>query len=228
MRRRGSPRKSDGQALVEFALVFPIALLLILGLIVLGLYVFYQQEVTNVAREASRYASIHSSTSPCPTASWRDPQAPGYNYPLYPFHCDGPNRPGDPYPWPRMTEKARSSAWGLEASKVILNACWSGYVRPGSAPGTLADELPIDPSSGVPNSFRQCTIDGVDPVSGAGGLDCRSRMTSATDDRSSDKPGNQVTVYACYRWTPPLAGLLMIPSQITLRAVITEVIQRQQ
>jgi hypothetical protein len=53
-------------------------------------------------------------------------------------------------------------------------------------------------------------------------------MTTVTDDQASDKPGNQVTVYACFRWSPPLAGLLLIPSQVTMRAVITEVIQRQQ
>ena len=219
-------KRSRGQALVEFALVFPLALLVIFAIIVIGLYVFYQQEVTNIAREASRFASIHSSTSACPTASWRDPQAPGFNYPVYPFHCDGPNNPNDPYPWPRMTEHARASAWGLDPSKVYLNACWSGYIPPGTT-GYQADFPPLD-VSGTPNQFVQCTIDGIDPTSDAGSLDCRSRMTTPTDDPASDIPGNQVTVYACFRWTPPLAGLLLIPSQITIRTVLTEVIQRQQ
>jgi hypothetical protein len=224
--RRRKP--SNGQALVEFALVFPLALLLIFGLIVIGLYVFYQQELTNIAREASRHASIHSSTAACPTASWRDPQAPGFNYPSYPYHCDGPNNPNDSYPWPKMTAHARASAWGLDASKVHLNACWSGFLRVGSPPGSLADSPPVDSPSGLPNTFMQCTIDGHDPTVDAGSLDCRGRMTTVTDDQASDKPGNQVTVYACFRWSPPLAGLLLIPSQVTMRAVITEVIQRQQ
>ena len=221
-------RRSHGQALVEFALVFPLALLTIFAIIVFGLFVFYQQELTNIAREGSRFASIHSSTSACPTASWRDPQAPGFNYPLYPFHCDGPNNPNDPYPWPRMTEHARRSAWGLDATKVQINACWSGYAPPGSLPSYLADDPPVDAVTGLPNVFVQCAIDGLDPTTSAGSLDCRSRMTTATDDSASDKPGNQVTVYACFPWTPPLAGLLMMPSEVTIRAVITEVIQRQQ
>lgn len=226
MYRKLRRRRSRGQALVEFALVFPIVLLVIVGIIVFGLFVFYQQEVTNVGREAARFASIHSSTAVCPTASWHDPQAPGFNYPPYPYHCDGPNNPNDTYPWPRMTDYARSSAWGLDASKVIVNACWSGYIPPGSV-GQQADFPPVD-ASGSPNSFAQCTIDGFDPTTSAGSLDCRSRMTTATDDRASDKPGNQVTVYVCFRWSPPMAGLLMMPSQVTIRAVLTEVIQRQQ
>jgi hypothetical protein len=220
-------RRQRGQALLEFALVFPLALLVIFGIIVIGLYVFYQQELTNVAREASRHASIHSSTAACPTASWRDPQAPGWNYPAYPFHCDGPNNPNDALPWPKMTAHARASAWGLDASKVHLNACWSGYVPPGGV-GLYQADFPSVDGSGTPNTFVQCTIDGLDPTTTAGSLDCRSRMTTAADDPASDVPGNQVTVYACFRWSPPLSGLLLIPSQITMRAVITEVIQRQQ
>lgn len=222
--RRGRPR---GQALVEFTLVFPLVMLVIFGIVVFGLYVFHQQELTNVGREAARFASIHSSTSACPTASWKDPQAPGWNYPAYPLHCDGPNRPGDPYPWPRMTEYARASAWGLDSSKVQLNACWSGYVPAGSS-GYQADFPPVDPATGTPNDFVQCTIGGINPATAAGSLNCQSRMTVPADDPASDVPGNQVTVYACWKWTPPLAGLLAMPNQITIRAVLTEVIQRQQ
>jgi hypothetical protein len=229
MRRLSMRPRSRGQALVEFALVFPIALLVILAIIVIGLFVFYQQELTNVAREAARFASIHSSTSACPTASWKDPQAPGWNYPKYPYHCDGPNNPNDAYPWPKMTNHARASAWGLDSSKVRVNACWSGY-RPSGAPAPYpqADFPPVDPVSGTANTFVQCSIDGQDPTTQAGNLDCRNRMTGSGDDAASDLPGNQVTVYACFIWTPPMAGLFAMPNQITIRAVLTETIQRQQ
>ena len=37
-----------------------------------------------------------------------------------------------------------------------------------------------------------------------------------------------VTVYTCFVWTPPMAGFVFIPNQVTLRAVITEALQRQQ
>jgi hypothetical protein len=225
MMRRRTDNRTRGQALVEFALTVPIAALVIFSVVVLGLYVFYQQQVTNVAREAARYAAIHSSTAACPTSSWREPQAPPSSYGG--GLCDGVINPADPYPWPRMTEHARSYAWAVAPSLIHINACWSGYVPTGTT-GYQADFPAVDPTTGTPNDFDQCTIDGVDPIADSASLDCRTRMTTAADDPASDIPGNQVTAYACFRWSPPLAGLLMIPSQITIRAVITEVIHRQQ
>ena len=62
-----------GQALTEFALVFPLFLFLLFSIISFGLYVFYNQQLTNAAREAARYAAVHSSTSQRPTVSRLDP-----------------------------------------------------------------------------------------------------------------------------------------------------------
>ena len=61
-------------------------------------------------------------------------------------------------------------------------------------------------------------------------------QTDRTDTGSSASPGgaearvvaNRVTVFACYQWSPPMAGFLLIPQTITFRAVISEPIQRQQ
>jgi hypothetical protein len=39
---------------------------------------------------------------------------------------------------------------------------------------------------------------------------------------------NQVTVLACYNWQPPMAGFLLIPQTVTLKAVITETLEYQQ
>jgi hypothetical protein len=39
---------------------------------------------------------------------------------------------------------------------------------------------------------------------------------------------NKVAAYACFEWNPPLAGFLLIPETVTLRAVVSEPIQRQQ
>jgi hypothetical protein len=231
-------RDRKGQALVEFVLVFPIAVLLIFAIIVFGLWIFYQQQLTNVAREGARFAAIHSSTALCPTSGWRDPQAPPTTYRRFPLSCDGPNNPADSFPWPSMTKQARSYAWGLNPSVVWLNACWSGYAPSGTVINSpqdyseasgfpRSDQPPID-NLGSPNVFAPCTINRIDPVNNSGALGCGIRMTSAADDPSSDIPGNQVTVYACFQWTPPLSGFLMIPSTITMRAVITEIIQRQQ
>jgi hypothetical protein len=233
-----SRERGKGQALVEFALVVQVALLLVFGIISVGLWVFYQQQLANVAREAARHAAIHSSTAVCPTASWRDPDAPPASYPLYPFHCDGPEDG-----WPKMVAHARTSVWGTDPGRVHVNACWSGYVRPDVNVSSFIDEnghpdysaaagFPIADhpaeETGLANQFVQCAIGGIDPIADAAGLACASGLTSAADDPASDIPGNQVTVYACYEWAPPLAGFLLIPSNITMKAVVTEVIHRQQ
>jgi len=60
LRARGSSR---GQALVEFAFVLPIFLLLLFGTIDFGRYVYYVQILNNAAREGARYAIVHGSNS---------------------------------------------------------------------------------------------------------------------------------------------------------------------
>ncbi len=240
--RQPSAGRATGQSIAEFALIFPIAVLVLLGIIVIGLWIFYNQQLTNVAREAARYAAIHSATSPCPTASWRDPQAPPVSYSAFPYHCDGPANPNDTSPWPQMTTHARRSVWGIAPTSVFVNACWSGHVPPSVDPTSyadysaaagfpLADHPAVEPDGlggQVVNTFIQCHIAGLDPTTQAESLGCASGMTTAADDPASDIPFNQVTVYACTTWVPPMAGFLAIPGQVTMRAVVTEVIQRQQ
>jgi len=52
-------RPRAGATIVECALVYPITFLLILGLIIGGLGIFRYQEVASLARESSRWASVH-------------------------------------------------------------------------------------------------------------------------------------------------------------------------
>lgn len=52
-----------GQTMIEFALLFPIFLLLILGFFDLGRAVFYYSSLTNAVRETTRYAIVHSDRS---------------------------------------------------------------------------------------------------------------------------------------------------------------------
>lgn len=198
--------------MAEFALVFPLFLLAFMSIIVLGIGVFYQAEVTNAARQAARYASIHSSSAVCPTASWLWPQAPPLSY----YACDPPTT------WPGTKAAARSAVWGLDPNAVTLAACWSGYVDP-LHPTTSYDDPPVDPFRYAP-----CKIAGNDPITAQGSIPCPAPATTGSDDTASDAAGNNVTVYACYQWTPPMAGFVFIPSTVTLRAVVTESIERQQ
>ena len=55
-------RRRRGVVLLESALVYTVLFLLILGTIVMGLGVFRYQQIASLAREASRWASVHGST----------------------------------------------------------------------------------------------------------------------------------------------------------------------
>jgi hypothetical protein len=229
-RRTANPR---GQTMVEFALVLPLFVMVLVGVITLGIGVFYQQQLTNAAREAARYAAIHSATAQCPTVPSLDPVGP--NRPLSYARCDR----GDAG-WPKMTAAARSAVFGMNRSGVRVSACWSGYRSGGGTgsydawlPGTynhLSPPLTVSPTENV---FVQCSIGGVDPTTSSSSIPCAAG-TSTTDQGSAvseaaGRPvGNTVTAFACYIWRPPLAGFLLLPETVTLRAVVTESIQRQQ
>lgn len=215
--------------MVELALVAPLFFMVIFGIIILGIGVFYQQQVAHAAREAARFAVVNTGSAQCPTVSNReaDPATRPNSY----WECDPPATR-----WPKMTAHARGSVFGLSRSALHISACWSGHwtVNEFLVP-TAYDALPREQSFPfTANPFRQCTIGGVDPRLSAGDLSCPAPITTSTDDMASSLStstagtANQVTAYACYEWKPPLAGFLLIPPTITLRAVVTEALQYQQ
>ena len=57
-RRDGSLGKKNGQGLVEFALILPVLLLLLFGIIDLGWMVFNYSQLYHAMREATRYGSV--------------------------------------------------------------------------------------------------------------------------------------------------------------------------
>lgn len=225
--------RRHGQALVEFALVFPLFLMLLVAIIVFGLYVFYNQQLANATREAARYAAVHSSTAQCPTVSWLDP--PSQIKPKSYSRCDTPQND-----WSLgLTGAGRSKVWGMAPSQVQFWACWSGFI---DGNGNY-DALPVDPTTHAPNTFTECTMRDasnarVNPQTDPGRLSCpTATIQGGGDDTASDTAADvsnnaayptTVTVYGCVNWTPPLAGFIFMPSQVTLRSVVTEVLQRQQ
>lgn len=208
-----------GQTMVELALVLPLFLMLIFGIIILGIGVFYQQQITNAAREAARYAAIHTATAQCPTVSRHEPAAPPQTY----YRCDAPEGG-----WPLMTAAGRSFVFGLPSSQVNISACWSGYTDPGRDAG------PRNLTTGAANAFAPCFIGGVNPRTNPSGISCPAPTTTTTDDKASSMSAsnglmaNEVTVYACYTWQPPLAGFLLLPQTVDLRSVATEKLEYQQ
>jgi hypothetical protein len=224
--------RARGQTLVEMALVLPLAVAVVTGIITFGLGVFYTQQMTNAAREAARFAAIHSATAQCPTVSTKDPMPkPGDGY----FRCDAPEdlaADGSPDPWGNMTDAGRSKIFGLPADSVVIVACWSGYVDDASG---AYDAPPPNTVAGISTHWSPCTIDGKDPVTAAGSIPCAPNLFTRTSDTASNLSeaqgrtvANQVTAFACYEWAPPMAGFLLLPDTITLRGVITQPIQRQQ
>lgn len=235
MARRMTVRPQRGQTLVETALILPVFVLVISGIIVIGLGVFYQQQVTNIAREGARYAAIHSATSDCPTESWlafNAGQVPADITLNYPPPC-GVEQPSDTPPWPNLQAHAQGFGFGLDPADVHLTACWSGWWE-GGYPGGSYDAGPTNPTTGAANDWVECTMEGgISPITQTGSLACPSHTVSADDKASnlatsSGATASRVTVYACYVWTPPMAGFLGIPEQITLRGVVTEALQHQR
>ncbi len=234
-RTRPFGQAKRGQALVEFALVFPIFALILFGIIVVGLGLFYQEQLTNAAREAARYASIHSATAQNPTVSHLDPWQ---NVPPSYARSDAPENG-----WPLMTAAGRDATWGLDRSKIYVAACWSGYVDPDWTTSGATNWWDYPPpgtydisgsSVNVASVTAACSIGGVaDPQNNVSQIACAAGLSTADtasdqSDRTGEIVANSVTVYACYQWTPPMAGFLMIPNVVTMRAVITEPIERQQ
>lgn len=242
---RARPERGHrGQAMVELALALPLFLMVLIGIIIIGIGVFYQQQVTNAAREAARFASIHSATAPCPTVGNLDPNSqspPGVSgtyaayTPLSYTRCDNPTDGWD-NGGRGMTPFAQNRLFGLPPTDVVVAACWSGYRENSTSAFDAPPPGDYDIAGStitIVSTWAQCTIDGQDPTTSSNQIGCGPGL--ATQDEASSMSegpgviiGNRVTAYACYLWTPPLAGFLLIPDQVPLRAVVTEPIQRQQ
>ena len=240
--------------MVELALVMPLFMMLLFGIVILGLGVFFQQQVTNAAREAARYASVHSATAVNPTTSTRSVN------PTIPIATNNDVSPDNPSArWPAMTAAARNSVFGLDRSRLRVSACWSGFWQVDAGGAVMPNTWDAGPSNGLgqPNAFLNCSLPtvaganvdprtglsdpdpaspGVQPGGSAADIPCSSPLplTTTANDTASNVASSQVatateiTVFACYVWQPPLAGFLLIPPSVTLRAVVSEAIQYQQ
>ena len=59
MRVRSRRRRSSGQALVEFAIVVPLLLAMVGGIIQFGILFWAQNTLTQVVRDTGRYSGSH-------------------------------------------------------------------------------------------------------------------------------------------------------------------------
>ena len=76
--KAGQAARSRGQALVEFALVFPMFFVLLVAIFDFGRIVWARNSLENAAREGARYAIVHggSELTKCPIGPL-DPEHPG-------------------------------------------------------------------------------------------------------------------------------------------------------
>lgn len=56
-------RKAKGAAMVEFAILLPVLMVIVLGIVHYGLFIYDQAVITNAAREGARWGAIHSTTT---------------------------------------------------------------------------------------------------------------------------------------------------------------------
>ncbi len=57
-------KNQSGQDLVEYAIIFPILFVVLMGIFDLGRVVFYYSALTNIAREGARYGAVHPDDLP--------------------------------------------------------------------------------------------------------------------------------------------------------------------
>jgi hypothetical protein len=139
-------RRSRGQALVEFAFVFPVIVLLAFGFIDVGRAVFSYNTLTNAARQAARTAAVNQ----------LDPASPG------PWECDETRpieNPATPHWTFRGCAITAGSSVGVRAVDVSIV-----YTAPPSTTLTCAPVVHVGciASVTVTNQYRPIT-----PVAGS-------------------------------------------------------------
>jgi hypothetical protein len=126
MRRIGRRTRSEGQGLVEFALVLPVFMVILIGMVDLGRAIWANNSVANASREAARFASVHggncedlqgsvcSSSNYCPVG----PTAPSAAVPSASTSC--------PYPSPSKQSIYNTATGYLVGggSSTTVTACY--------------------------------------------------------------------------------------------------------
>jgi len=117
MTRHDKPR---GQAMVEFALVIPIFILLMVALFDFGRVIWVNDTLATAAREAARYAIVHggSATTLCPAGPpGPDSQVPATDCPPYPN--------GTAYPTgSREAIKDVARRWASSTGNLTVSVCY--------------------------------------------------------------------------------------------------------
>lgn len=142
MLRRASSR---GQSLVEFALILPVLMFMLMGFFDLGRVVLAHDALSHSAREAARYAIVHGGTIALYGGSWdgscpAGPLPAGITPPAATSSC--------PYPSPSkeaIYQEAREQARAA-GSIVTVEVCYGD--------GCVGNTDEVDPTDGPATNFR--------------------------------------------------------------------------
>jgi hypothetical protein len=140
-----TPRR--GQALVEFALVVPLLLLLTFALVDFARGIFIYSVISNAAREGARYAIVHGNQGATPV---------GVTPVILP---DNPPQTGpgttDPNGIINVVPKTRELAFGLDQSALAVGVCWGDgcSIPPDCSTGT---NTALGAIPDVPVTVRTC------------------------------------------------------------------------
>jgi hypothetical protein len=120
---RRRPGRERGQALVEFAFILPVTLVLLIALVDIGRVVWASDAVANAAAEAARFAAVHGGS-------------PGQACPVGPANetvaIPNPNTCGYPVSPSKAAIVTRAKARALSAGGTLtVNVC---YFRKGDTP----------------------------------------------------------------------------------------------
>jgi Flp pilus assembly protein TadG len=161
MRRRAGRSRERGQALLEFALILPIFVVALLGMIDVGRAIWANNAVANAAREAARYAAVHggSQTNLCPVG----PPAEKTVIPPVSASC--------PYPSPSKEGVRETARQFLIAggSNVVITVCYGSgcsgdtdISSPTAATNARGTVVTVKVSSQVP--MIMSTLLGLQPI----------------------------------------------------------------
>jgi Flp pilus assembly protein TadG len=110
--------RARGQALVEFSLVLPVFLIMLMAVVDIGRAIWAQNSLASAAREGARYAIVHggSDTTDCPVG----PISPDRTKPLPSASTSCPN----PSPSKQSIKDAVTAAAAAGGTNLTVTVCY--------------------------------------------------------------------------------------------------------
>ncbi|WZP01144.1 TadE/TadG family type IV pilus assembly protein (plasmid) [Isosphaeraceae bacterium EP7] len=137
-------RRRRGAAMLEAALVLPVLFMLIFGLVVVGMAVSCHQQVTLLAREGARYASVHGAGHAKDTGGAEATEETVYSQAILPKAVGlDPGQITSTVTWDHSSKSpiyqptGSSTLYRINYVTVVVSYKWRAPSFPGSAARTI-------------------------------------------------------------------------------------------